>query len=73
VVWFKRGSKGSVLIQCCRKRRIAHPIAQNIAATNETLKVRRFTERTVAGIAAPALNAALTEVPKSLAGLVLAS
>src|ERR1700692_118968 len=33
----------------------------------------RFAEGNVAGLAAPALNAVLTEVPKSLAGLVLAS
>jgi hypothetical protein len=33
----------------------------------------RFAEGSFAGIAAPALNAALTEVPKFLAGLVLAS
>lgn len=32
-----------------------------------------FAERGIAGSAAPALNAALTEVPKSLAGLVLTS
>ena len=33
----------------------------------------RFTEGNVAGLAAPALDAALTKVPESLAGLVLAS
>jgi hypothetical protein len=33
----------------------------------------RFTEGYVAGLAAPALDAALTKVPESLAGLVLAS